>query len=86
MLNDATGFSKVYLAVGYTDLRLGISGLSMLVSQNFQLDPYEKMSCFSSVEEKQTVSKDWYSRETVICFFIKNWSQENFNGLVPKKK
>lgn len=46
MLNDATGFSKVYLAVGYTDLRLGISGLSMLVSQNFQLEPYEKNVLF----------------------------------------
>ena len=29
MLNDATGFKKVYLATGYTDLRRGMEGLYM---------------------------------------------------------
>lgn len=30
----------VYIACGYTDLRLGIDGLSNLVQLHFELDPY----------------------------------------------
>ena len=40
MLTDFTGADKVYIACGYTDLRLGIDGLATLVQQHFQLDPF----------------------------------------------
>ena len=40
MLNDATGFDHIYIAVGYTDLRRGIDGLSTIVRECFGLDPY----------------------------------------------
>lgn len=46
MLNNADGFSKVYLACGYTDLRRGIDGLASIVKFNFDLDPYEKNVLF----------------------------------------
>ncbi len=46
MFNDATGFSKVYIACGYTDLRYGIDGLSSLVKNEFNLDPFEKNVLF----------------------------------------
>lgn len=46
MLNDASGFSKIYLAVGYTDLRKGIDGLAGIVRQQFQLDPFQKNVVF----------------------------------------
>lgn len=42
VLNNATGFQKIYIAAGYTDLRRGIDGLASIVKFNFQLDPYEK--------------------------------------------
>lgn len=42
MLNDAAGFRKVYLAVGYTDLRRGMEGLATIVKLQFHLDPYDK--------------------------------------------
>ena len=35
MLNDASGFSKIYLAVGYTDLRKGIDGLQEHRAEDF---------------------------------------------------
>ena len=42
MLNNATGFRKIYIAAGYTDLRRGIDGLASIIKFNFQLDPDEK--------------------------------------------
>ena len=42
MLNDASGFKKVYIATGFTDLRRGIEGLSSLIKFQFQLDPFQK--------------------------------------------
>lgn len=46
MLNNALGFKKIYLATGYTDLRRGIEGLSVLVRFKFNLDPYDKDTIF----------------------------------------
>ena len=40
MLSDFTGADKVYIACGYTDLRKGIDGLSTMVRQQFELDPF----------------------------------------------
>ena len=41
MLNNATGFKKIYLATGFTDLRRGIEGLARIVKFQFNLDPYD---------------------------------------------
>ena len=46
MLNDATGFSHIYLCTGYTDLRNGIDGLIAVVNGTFGLDPAEEGSIF----------------------------------------
>ena len=46
MLNDATGFSRIFLKLGYTDLRKGIPGLTLLIRDFFGLDPYEKNTLF----------------------------------------
>ena len=46
MLNDATGFSRIFLKLGYTDLRKGIPGLTLLIRESFGLDPYEKNTLF----------------------------------------
>ena len=46
MLNDATGFNHVYLAMGYTDLRMGIDGLAGKKQEEFQLDPFEEGNLF----------------------------------------
>lgn len=40
MLNDATGFSKIMIAAGYTDLRRGIEGLATIIRYKYKLDPY----------------------------------------------
>ena len=46
MLNDGSGFKKVYLATGFTDLRRGIDGLARIIRFQFQLDPYYKNTLF----------------------------------------
>lgn len=46
MFNDASGFQKIYLAIGYTDLRRGIDGLASFVKYNFNLDPFQKNILF----------------------------------------
>ena len=40
MLKDFSGSEHIYIACGYTDLREGIDGLSLLVQQSFSLDPF----------------------------------------------
>jgi len=42
MLNDARGFSKIYIATGYSDLRKGIDGLANVIKFQFDLDPFQK--------------------------------------------
>jgi transposase len=42
MLRDITGFTKIYIACGRTDLRKGIDGLATLVKEQFRLDPFQK--------------------------------------------
>ena len=46
MLNDATSFKRVFLKVGYTDLRRGIDGLAAVIQQEFQMDPFEEGTLF----------------------------------------
>lgn len=46
MLNDATGFKRAFIKVGYTDLRRGIDGLAAMIQQEFQMDPFEEGTMF----------------------------------------
>lgn len=46
MLNDGSGFKKVYLATGRTDMRRGIDGLARIIRFQFELDPYDKNTLF----------------------------------------
>ena len=46
MLKEGTGFKKVYLSAGFTDLRRGIDGLAGIIRFQFQLDPYDKNTLF----------------------------------------
>ena len=46
MLNDASGFSKIMIAAGYTELRRGIEGLATIIRYKYKLDPYEKNVLF----------------------------------------
>ena len=46
MLAELGGVSKIIIAVGYTDLRLGINGLAQVVGSKYDLNPFEKGTLF----------------------------------------
>ena len=46
MLAELGGVTKIILAVGYTDLRLGINGLAQIVGTKYDLNPFEKGTLF----------------------------------------
>ena len=63
MLNDGSGFKKVYLATGYTDLRRGMEGLAAIIRFQFELDPYDKNTLFLLRLEKS----DSYASNAIRC-------------------
>ena len=85
MLNNASGFRKVYIAAGYTDLRRGIDGLASIVKFNFQLEPYEKDILFLFCGRRSDRIKGlvW---EGDSFSFTKGWSLAVSAGPVQKKK
>ena len=46
MLNNASGYKKIYIACGYTDLRQGIGGLAATIRQTLEIDPFQKNVLF----------------------------------------
>lgn len=69
MLNDATGFDKIFIATGYTDLRRGIDGLASTIKYQFELILSRKTSCFFSVVNAPIELKDSSGKEMASCSF-----------------
>ena len=40
MLKSMESYDAIYVACGATDLRKNVDGLSMIVKQSFELDPF----------------------------------------------
>ena len=40
MLNNASGFEKIYICCGCSDLRRGIDGFASMIQQEFKIDPF----------------------------------------------
>ena len=82
MLNNASGFRRIYLATGYTDLRRGMEGLASIIKFNFQLDPYQKDILFLFCGRRT----DWYGKVMASCSYTKDWNWEPSTGPAQKKK
>ena len=46
MFKEYTGFKKIYIACGYTDLRYGVDGFAAIIKHQYQLDPFDKGTLF----------------------------------------
>lgn len=46
MLEDAAGIRRVVLACGFVDLRKGIDGLSIIIGDKYNQNPFEKGTLF----------------------------------------
>ena len=71
MLAEAAGIQRIFIAVGYTDLRKGIDGLAQLVGTKFNLNPFQKDVLFCSTASAATGSKVSFGREQGFSFSIK---------------
>ena len=67
MLKEAAGISKIYIACGFTDLRMGIDGLTDLIRERFSLDPLEKGTLFLFCGRKSDRIRMW------LLGSLKNW-------------
>lgn len=64
MLAEVAGVKRIIIACGRTDLRKVIDGLSQIIGTKYDMNPFKRMYCFSSVAGVETVSKDFYGKET----------------------
>lgn len=68
---------KVYLAPGATDLRKAINGLSILVENQMELDPFSGY-LFGFCNRKRTTIKILYWDRNGFCLWMKRLEAERF--------
>lgn len=74
---------KVYLAIGSTDMRKSINGLSILVAEYFSLDPLSgHLFCFSN--RKRDIIKVLYWDRNGFCLWHKRLEKDRFRWPASK--
>ena len=69
MLTHFTGADRVYIACGYTDLRLGIDGLASLVQRHFHLDPFSNtLFLFCGRRRDRIIALYWEGNGFVLLY------------------
>ncbi len=68
---------RVYLALGATDMRKSINGLSLLVEEQFELDLFSD-SLFVFCNRKRDIIKILYWEESGFCLWMKRLEREYF--------
>ena len=74
---SASFSGKVYLAVGSTDMRKAIKGLSILVEQAMDLDPFSG-DLFVFCNRKRTIIKILYWDHNGFCLWHKRLEKHRF--------
>ena len=76
MMADSFG-SRVYIALGATDMRKSINGLSLLVEEQFELDVFSG-SLFAFCNRKRDIVKILYWRKNGFCIWMKRLEEDIF--------
>jgi transposase len=72
-----TSSSKVYVAVGSTDMRKSINGLSLLVADQFDLDLFSG-SLFAFCNRRRDLVKILYWADNGFCLWMKRLEKDVF--------
>jgi len=90
MLNDASGFDKVYIACGYSDLRRGIDGFASIIQKQYKLDPFKPGILFLFCGRKSDRIKGllWEGDGFLLLSLVNNYSSRlnltaNNKGFLP---
>ena len=76
---------KVYLALGNTDMRKSINGLSILVSEHLELDPFSG-HLFAFCNKKRNMLKILYWDRNGFCLWHKRLEKHSFRWPSSKKE
>jgi transposase len=76
MMGSSFG-SKVYIALGATDMRKSINGLSLLVEEQFDLDLFSG-SLFAFCNRKRDIVKILYWADNGFCIWMKRLEEDIF--------
>ena len=86
MLNNATGFDRIYIACGYTDLRQGIDGLTAVIRRQLGVDPFQKNVLFMFCGRKPEKSSASSGRATASCCSTSAFWMAGINGPAPNRR
>ena len=81
MYTPSTGI-KVYLAIGNTDMRKAINGLSILVESSLSLDPFSG-SLFVFTNRRRNILKILYWDRNGFCLWQKRLEKHRFRWPEP---
>lgn len=76
MIKNSFG-TRVYLALGATDMRKSINGLSLLVEEQFDLDLFSG-SLFAFCNRKRDIVKILYWADNGFCIWMKRLEEDIF--------
>jgi transposase len=77
MIHDFSGHVQVFLAIGATDMRKSINGLSLLVEEQFTLDLFSG-SYFVFCNRRRDIVKILYWAENGFCIWMKRLEKDVF--------
>ena len=85
MIHGFSGKARVFIALGATDRRKSINGLSLLVEEQFELDLFTG-SYFAFCNRKRDIVKILYWADNGFCIWMKRLEKDVFRWPESEKE